>query len=89
MDKKENLKIDALFLGPKSENAKFFKETLLDFVNEHIYWRRDFHPEDESIISIHEQNERDFKETENKIQEVLRELSSKLKTPSIPWHSPR
>ncbi len=89
MDKKENLKIDALFLGPKSENAKFFKETLLDFVNEHIYWRRDFHPEDESIISIHEQNERDFKETENKIQEVLRELSSKLKTTSMPWHSPR
>lgn len=87
--KSKELKIDALFLGPKSENAKFFKETLMDFIDEHIFWRRDYHPEDDTIIGLHEQNQEAFKNTEQKTIEVLRKLSSRLKSTSMPWHSPR
>jgi len=86
---KNELKIDALFLGPKSENAKFFKETIIDFIDEHIFWRRDFHPEDDPIIGFSEQNQEAFKKTEQKTIEVLRQLSSRLKSTSMPWHSPR
>ncbi|MEA2105088.1 MAG: pyridoxal-dependent decarboxylase [Candidatus Cloacimonadota bacterium] len=81
--------IDALFLGPKSENAKFFKEIVNDIINEHIFWRKDFHPEDEPLISLHRKDEKSFKETQEKTAMVLDKLCSKLKTTSMPWHSPR
>lgn len=81
--------IDALFLGPKSENSKFFKELIQDMIEEHVHWRKDFHPEDKPIVSLHEQSEKPFVETQQRTIEVLQELSSRLKTTSMPWHSPR
>ena len=50
-DEKMNVNVEALFLGPKSENRKFFKDTLEFMVDEHIFWRRDFHPEDKPVVS--------------------------------------
>jgi hypothetical protein len=38
--------VQALFLGPKSENQKYFKEMLNFMMDEHIHWRRNFHPDD-------------------------------------------
>jgi len=89
MKKKENIDIDALFIGPKSENIKFFKETLQEMVDEHAFWRKDFHPEDPPIITMGEQDGKLFKETEQKTVEVLQQLSAKLRATSMPWHSPR
>ncbi|MBU0573026.1 MAG: tyrosine decarboxylase [Candidatus Margulisbacteria bacterium] len=76
-------------MGPKSENQKFFKETLNFMIDEHTHWRRDFHPDDKAAISLHDQYRKDFVETLQRTQEVLLELSSKLRTSSIPWFSPR
>lgn len=86
---KKEIDIDALFLGPKSENGKFLKETITELIDEHLFWRKDFHPEDEAIITMDTQNQKRFKETEQKTIEVLQTLCSKLKTTSMPWHSPR
>ena len=80
---------NALFLGPKSENHKFFKEMLNSLMDEHIFWRRDFHPDDKSCISHNEQRSENFCATEDKIQEALYDLSNKLKTSSMPWFSTR
>ena len=81
--------INGLFLGPKSENGKFFIEKVTDVINEHLYWRKDFHPEDDPIVSFHEKNQEEFKLTEQKISEVVDKICAKLKETSMPWHSPR
>ena len=85
----KNVNVDALFLGPKSENEKFLTGMINDMMEEHIHWRRDFHPEDKPAVSVEEQNEKNYQNTLMKTKEVLMELSSKLKTSSMPWFSPR
>ncbi|UCE17089.1 MAG: tyrosine decarboxylase [Gemmatimonadota bacterium] len=81
--------VGALFLGPKSENHKFFKEMLNFLIDEHIHWRRDFHPDDKPYISFPEQHEKLFQSTIDRTQDVLLNLSSMLKASSEPWFSPR
>ncbi len=81
--------VNALFLGPKSENHKFFKEMLNFLIDEHVHWRRDFHPDDEPYTSSFEQSTRPFQNTLHRTEQVLLELSSKLKASSEPWFSPR
>ncbi len=85
----EKVNVDALFLGPKSENQKFFRETLNFLMEEHIYWRRDFHPEDDPMISLNEQHAGDFEATLDRTSNALLELSSRLKFSSMPWFSSR
>ena len=80
---------NALFLGPKSENHKFFREMLDSMMDEHIFWRRDFHPDDLSSISHSEQRSENFCTTIDRVQEALYDLSNKLKTSSVPWFSTR
>ncbi len=85
----DKIDINALFLGPKSENGKFFKEKVLDVINEHLFWRKDFHPEDDPVITLHEKDQKNFRLTEEKIHQVIDEICAKLKETSMPWHSPR
>ena len=42
----EPINVNALFLGPKSENYVFFKEMLNYLMDDHAQWRRYFHPDD-------------------------------------------
>jgi len=81
--------VNALFLGPQSENRKFFKEMLDFLIDEHIHWRRDFHPDDPPLITSAQQHQTAFRETLYNTEQVLLELSSKLKASSEPWFSPR
>ena len=81
--------VKALFLGPQSENQKFFKEMLGFMMDEHIHWRRNFHPDDKPIITLEEQRDKDYEATLQRTTEALLELSSKLKLTSRPWFSPR
>jgi tyrosine decarboxylase len=63
---------------------------MLTFLTEeHIHWRRNFHPEDKEIITVRDQHEKDFQNVVEKMRETLLELSSMLKTESMPWFSPR
>ena len=81
--------VSALFLGPKSENREYFKETLEFLMDEHIHWRRDFHPEDPRIFRRYGERTPVHRETLERTTEALFELSSRLKTSSMPWFSPR
>ncbi len=58
-------------------------------MDEHIHWRRDFHPEDSPAITLEEQEQPDFRAGIERTQEVLLELTNKLKVSSMPWFSPR
>ncbi|CAM3999735.1 tyrosine decarboxylase [Catellicoccus marimammalium] len=85
MDK--NLNIDALFIGDKAENGETFKELMNQLIDEHIGWRRNYIPSDKNIISEEEKTSEDYKQTTNHMKEVLAEVSNRLRTESVPWHS--
>jgi hypothetical protein len=44
----------ALFPGSQAENHNFFKEMLNFFLDEHIPWRKNFHPDDSPSITFHD-----------------------------------
>ncbi len=85
----DELDIKALFLGPKSENRDYFLKTLNFLIDEHLYWRRDFHPEDKDVTDSKCMRATGFMSTLDRTTEVLMELSSKLKKTSEPWFSAR
>ncbi|SHK29175.1 tyrosine decarboxylase [Clostridium cavendishii DSM 21758] len=87
MDK--NMDLKALFLGPKSENKDIFEQNLKMLFEDHSQWRKNYHPEDDTIIKPNDRSSENFIATRNRMEQVLTELSSKLRAGSVPWHSPR
>ncbi len=89
MNNKADINIDALFLGAKSDNAVFFREMMEYAVSEHMHWRTSFHPEDPALITTVDRYAPDYRNTLYQTENILSQLSSKLKTTSLPWFSPR
>ncbi|WPA93696.1 pyridoxal-dependent decarboxylase [Providencia zhijiangensis] len=87
--KNKNMNVDALFLGPKSENAVFFREMMEYAVTEHMHWRSGYHPEDPDLITTVDRYAPEYRDTLYRTEGILNQLSSKLKTTSVPWFSPR
>ncbi len=85
-----NVNVEALFLGPKSENRTFFKDTLNFMIDEHLFWRRDFHPEDRPVVTVDEKNnDPSYVRTLERTEEALLSLTARLKQSSAPWFSAR
>jgi len=82
-----DLQVDALFLGPKSENRDYFRQILDFLIEEHMHWRRNFHPEDRTVTEPRDRRSEDYQITLDRTTEVLLELSSKLKQTSMPGFS--
>ncbi|HEX2717219.1 MAG TPA: pyridoxal-dependent decarboxylase [Gemmatimonadaceae bacterium] len=78
----------ALFLGPKGENADVFERLLLEAFRDHVFWRRNFHPEDG--IHIREQDKRTpaFESAVATLSQELFGLLAELKE-GVPFFSPR
>ncbi|MFW5968399.1 MAG: pyridoxal phosphate-dependent decarboxylase family protein, partial [Persicimonas sp.] len=76
------------FLGPYGENADLFEDLLVDFVRDHVYWRRNFHPESTPPIPTTARHQDDFVEVVARMRRELFSLSADLKK-SVPWFSPR
>ena len=85
----QDLNLKALFLGPKSENKETFSKHLNTLLQDHSEWRKNYHPEDKNIIKTSDFHAEDFQMTADKMNDVLVELSRKLRSKSLPWHSPR
>ncbi|OPY69235.1 MAG: L-2,4-diaminobutyrate decarboxylase [Syntrophorhabdaceae bacterium PtaU1.Bin034] len=85
----DRINVNALFLGPKSENYDFFRTMLNFLMDDHAEWRRYFHPEDQAVVSREEQQGNDFLATLQRTREALVELAGNLQLCSIPWFSPR
>lgn len=85
----EPINVNALFLGPNSENYTFFKEMLNYLIDDHAEWRRYFHPDDAPIVTGEEQAQPDFTATLQKTREALIDLAGNLQMSSVPWFSPR
>lgn len=76
------------FLGPASENADVLESILLEFLRDHAYWRRNFHPEDGTRIDPAARHSDEFHEFEARTRSELFRLSAELKR-AVPFFHPR
>lgn len=77
-----------LFLGPAAENHDVFEKLLLEFLRDHTYWRRNFHPEDGQPITAEEQASPEYRDFIARTKAELYRLSADLKK-SVPFFHPR
>ena len=76
------------FLGPYGENDALLEKLVVEFLRDHVYWRRNFHPEDPPAIPTHAAQSPGFMAFEARLRRELHTLSAALKR-SVPFHSPR
>ena len=80
--------IDACFLGPYAENDGLLEKLVVEFLRDHVYWRRNFHPEDPPAIPTGAAQRPGYQRMEARMRRELHQLSAALKH-SVPFHSPR
>jgi glutamate/tyrosine decarboxylase-like PLP-dependent enzyme len=76
------------FLGAYGENNDNLEKLLIEFVRDHIYWRRNYHPEDKPPITPQMINSQSYVDSMAKIRGELHALTAKLKR-SVPFYNPR
>jgi glutamate/tyrosine decarboxylase-like PLP-dependent enzyme len=76
------------FLGPYGENDQLLESLLVEFLRDHVYWRRNLHPEDLPAIPTGANRRPDYIDFESRLRRELHLLSAALKR-SVPFHSPR
>lgn len=77
-----------LFLGSYAENDELFEKMLVEFVRDHMYWRRNVHPEDRPTISVMAQHSDEYRQFVSRMKSELHGLTASLKN-SVPFFSPR
>jgi len=80
--------IQPWFLGPAAENDQLLESLVVEFLRDHAYWRRNFHPEDGFRVSADARNRPDFLAVQAKTRAELHRLSAKLKR-AVPVYHPR
>ena len=85
----KDISLEAMFLGPRSENKELFTNNLLRMFNDHAEWRKNYHPEDGKVITFEDQETEEYKDSVKKLENTLDDLSSRLRSKMMPWHSPR
>ncbi len=76
------------FLGSSGENSESFERVLLEFLRDHVYWRRNFHPEDPPPIPMFAAHDPDYVEFMDRMRTELNTLTAALKR-SVPFFNPR
>jgi hypothetical protein len=77
----------ALFLGPKGENADIFERLLLEAFRDHVFWRRNLHPEDGFSVREADKRKPGYRSITALSQELMG-LLAELKG-GVPFFSPR
>lgn len=80
--------LDACFLGPYAENDTLLERLIVEFLRDHVHWRRNFHPEDPPAIPTRAALDPQYQAFEARMRRELHQLSAALKR-SVPFHSPR
>ena len=80
--------VDACFLGPYGENDGLLEKLVVEFLRDHVYWRRNFHPADPPAIPTSATQRAGYLQLEARMRRELHQLSAALKQ-SVPFHSPR
>ncbi len=85
MEKNES---SSWFIGAQAENHQLFESLLLEYLQDHMYWRRNFHPDDPPSISAQSAHSPEYLAFIARMKDELYALSAALKS-SIPLSSPR
>jgi glutamate/tyrosine decarboxylase-like PLP-dependent enzyme len=78
----------SVFLGPKGENADVFERLLLEAFRDHVFWRRNFHPEDGFQVHDADKHEPGYQRSISILSQELMGLLGELKA-GVPFYSPR
>lgn len=78
----------SLFLGPAAENADLVERFIVEALRDHVFWRRNFHPEDGSFIKEADKRGEAFETATSTMRQELYQLLSRLKH-GAPFFSPR
>ena len=76
------------FLGPAAENDRLLEELVVEFLRDHTYWRRNFHPEDGLRISVAARHTPAFLDGQARMRQELHRMSAALKR-AVPFFHPR
>jgi glutamate/tyrosine decarboxylase-like PLP-dependent enzyme len=76
------------FLGAFGENNDLLEQVLVELVRDHVYWRRNFHPDDTPPISTAAQFEPAYQARVAGMKRELHRLAAQLKR-SVPTFHPR
>jgi glutamate/tyrosine decarboxylase-like PLP-dependent enzyme len=88
IDEADHAYLAPLFVGPSGENGALLETMLSGFLRDHVYWRRNFHPEDLPSIPSAMQHREDFRDATARLEQALFKLSADLKK-SVPSFAPR
>ena len=80
--------VAAWFLGPRAENLDMFMKLVEEAITDHAYWRRNFHPEDPTVITDTIQREPGYLDAMGRTKSELFKLLGQLKG-SVPFSSMR
>lgn len=78
--------ISAWFTGPKSENGERLAQTIKWILSDHLYWRRNYYPEDGLVVTSEQRRKQDH--WNDLFNDRLFELLAALKG-DFPFFSPR
>jgi len=80
--------IKALFLGPKAENQDLYESLIIEIVRDSCFLRKNFHPQDDLIISEKDKLKDDFNDTVALLKQHLQSVLAELKK-GVPLYHPR
>jgi hypothetical protein len=84
----EDTKIHSWFLGPKAENSEMLERLVLEALRDCVFWRRNFHPEDEILITEKVKRTEAFQDSHALIRQEFLSMLANLKR-DVPFYSPR
>src|SRR5215831_2577521 len=84
----DETKLYSWFLGPKAENADMLERLVLEALRDCVFWRRNFHPEDDIIITEKVKREDAFQDSLALVRQEFLTLLANLKR-DVPFYSPR
>src|SRR5262245_66237405 len=77
--KMDETKLYSWFLGPKAENADLLERLVLEALRDCVFWRRNFHPEDDIIITEKVKREDAFQDSLALVRQEFLTLLANLK----------
>ncbi len=84
----EETKLYSWFLGPKAENADLLERLILEALRDCVFWRRNFHPEDDMMITERVKREDSFQDSYARMHQEFLSMLANLKR-DVPFYSPR
>lgn len=78
----------AWFLGPRAENADLMERLIVESLRDHVFWRRNFHPEDGVVIRESDKRAPGYVDATAVLTQELATLLARLKQ-DLPFFSGR